>query len=165
MGEKTVLVKKVGSIITGEGLRNYSCILDMDDVIEKYRHVYANDLENRLGIKKDKFPEALSISTLLNPTFGLLPKIVGSGLITGDQCRQARVDLICKMQDILNTGSTTHIESSSKESIGHSDDESFQDLEDNTNYSKAKRELRELKKYKLKKYQPTFVKPVGGGGG
>jgi hypothetical protein len=73
------------------------------------------------------------------------------------------VDLICKMQDILDTGSTTHIESSSKESIQHSDDESFQDLEDNTNYSKAKRELRELEKYKLKKYQPTFVKPVGGG--
>jgi hypothetical protein len=116
-GENTVLVKKVGSIITGEVLRNYSCVLDMDDVIEKYRHVYANNLENRLGIKKDKLPEALSISTLLNPTFGLLPKIVGSGLMTGNQYRRARVDLICKMQDILDTRSTTHIESSSEESI------------------------------------------------
>jgi hypothetical protein len=46
-GDKTVLVKKVGSIITGEVLRNYSCILDMDDVIEKYRDVYANNLEKR----------------------------------------------------------------------------------------------------------------------
>ena len=135
----------------------------MDNVIDKYRHVYANNLENRLGIKKDKLPEALSISALLNPTFGLLPKIVGSGLMTGNQYRQARVDLICKMQDILDTRSITHIESSSKESIQQSDDESFQDLEDNTNYSKAKKELRELEKYKLKKYQPTFVKPVGGG--
>jgi hypothetical protein len=125
--------------------------------------VYANNLENRLGIKKDKLPEALSISTLLNPTFGLLPKIVGSGLMSGDQYRRARVNLIRKMQDILDTGSTTHIESSSEESIRHSDDESFQDLEDNTNYSKAKREFCELEKYKLKKYQPTFVKPVGGG--
>ena len=68
------------------------------------------------------------------------------------------------MQEILDSGLTTHIESSSKESVKDSDDESFQDLEDNTNYSKAKRELRELEKYKLKKYQPTFVKPVGGGG-
>ncbi len=69
----------------------------MDDVIEKYCHVYTNDLENRLGIKKDKLPKELFISTLLNPTFGLLPKIVGSGLMTGDQYRQARVNLICKM--------------------------------------------------------------------
>jgi hypothetical protein len=67
------------------------------------------------------------------------------------------------MQDILDTVSTTQIESSSKESIRHSDDKSFQDLEDNTNHSKAKRELCELEKYKLKKYQPTFVTPVGGG--
>jgi hypothetical protein len=67
------------------------------------------------------------------------------------------------MQDILDSGSTTHIESSREESVKDSDDESFQDLEDNTNYSNAKRELRELEKYKLKKYQPTFVKPVGGG--
>jgi hypothetical protein len=87
VGKRQFLSKKVGSIITGEVLRNYSCILDMDDVIEKYRCVYANNLENRLGIKKDKLPKALSISTLLNPTFGLLPKIVGSGLMTGDQYR------------------------------------------------------------------------------
>jgi hypothetical protein len=100
-GEKTVLVKKGGSIITVEVSRNYSCTLDMDDAIEKCCHVYANNLENRLSIKKDKMPEALSISTLLNPTFGLLPKTVGSGLMTGDQYRRARVDLICKMQDIL----------------------------------------------------------------
>ncbi len=78
-GDKTVLAKKVGSIITGEVLRNYSCILDMNDVIKKYCDVYANDLEKRLGIMNKKLPEALSISTLLNPTFGLLLKIVGSG--------------------------------------------------------------------------------------
>jgi hypothetical protein len=86
-GEKTVLVKKVGSVITGEVLRKYSCILDMDDVTEKYPHDYANNLENRLGIKKDKLPEALSISTILNPTFRLLPKIVSGGLMTGNQYR------------------------------------------------------------------------------
>ncbi len=86
-GDKTVLVKKVGSIITGEVLRNYSCILDMDDVIEKNRDVYANDLEKRLGIMNTKLPEALFISTLLNPTFGLLPKIVGSGFMTGNHYR------------------------------------------------------------------------------
>jgi hypothetical protein len=97
-GDKTVLVKKVGSIITSEVLRNFSCILDMDDVVEKYRDVYANDLEKRLGMMNKKLPEALSISTLLNPTFGLLPKIVGSGLMTGNQYRRARTNLICKFR-------------------------------------------------------------------
>ena len=32
-----------------------------------------------------KLPKTMSVPTLLNPMFGLKPKIVGAGLMTGDQ--------------------------------------------------------------------------------
>ena len=67
-GEKSVLVSRVGSFVTDDEERNYSEVVDMEDVIETYRDTYAND---------DKLPTAMSVSTLLNPIFGLKPRIIG----------------------------------------------------------------------------------------
>ena len=77
----------------------------MEKVIEKYCDTYAKDLEERLCLQKDKLPTAMSISTLLNPIFGLRPRIVGCGLMSDRQYDQARRDLVQKMQDILDSAS------------------------------------------------------------
>ena len=64
--------------------------------------MYANDLEECIGIKSYKLPAALGVTTLLNPMFGLKPEVVGSGLITDAQYDEARSDLFYQMQDILD---------------------------------------------------------------
>ncbi len=68
-GETTVLVKIVGSFITDDKEQNYSEVIDMEEVIEKYRDTYAKDIEERLCLQKDKLPTAMAISTLFNPIF------------------------------------------------------------------------------------------------
>ena len=75
-GEKTVLVKREGSFLTDDEERNHSKVVYMKDVIEIYCDTYANDLEKQLNLKDDKLPTAMSVSTLLNPIFGLKPRIV-----------------------------------------------------------------------------------------
>ena len=95
-GEKTVLVKREGSFLTDNEERNCSKVVDMKDVIEIYRDTYANDLEKQLNLKDDKLPTAMSVSTLLNPIFGLKPRIVGCGLMSDRQYDQARRDLVQK---------------------------------------------------------------------
>ena len=57
--------------------RNYSKVVQMEDVIEVYRDTYAKDLEKRLNLKDDKLHKAMSILTLLNPIFELKPRVVG----------------------------------------------------------------------------------------
>jgi hypothetical protein len=57
----------------------------MEEVIEKYCDTYAKDLEERLCLQKDKLTTAMAISTLLNPIFGLRPRIVGCGLMSDRQ--------------------------------------------------------------------------------
>ncbi len=93
-GETTVLVKRVGSFITDIEEQNYSEVIDMEEVIEKYCNTYAKDLEERLCLQKDKLSTAMTISTLLNPIFGLRPRIVGCGLMSDRQYDQARRDLV-----------------------------------------------------------------------
>ncbi len=64
---------------------NYSEVVDMDDVMEKYYDTYASKIEERLNLNADKLPIAMSVSTLLNPIFGLQPRIVGCGLMSDRQ--------------------------------------------------------------------------------
>ncbi len=105
--EITVLVKRVRSFITDDEEQNYSEVINMEEVIEKYCDTYAKDLEERLYLQKDKLPTAMAISTLLNPIFGLRPRIVGCGLMCDRQYDQARRDLVRMIQDILDARSPT----------------------------------------------------------
>ena len=66
-------------------IRNYIKVVKMDALIETYRQVNGNDLEDCLGIKHCKLPAALSVTMLLNPMSGLKPKIVESGIMTKAQ--------------------------------------------------------------------------------
>ena len=99
-GEKSVLVKREGSFLSDDEERNYSKVVQMEDVIEVYRDTYAKDLEKRLNLNDDKLHKAMSISMLLNPIFGLKPRVVGCGLMSDRQYDRARKDLVQNMQDI-----------------------------------------------------------------
>jgi len=84
-GEKSILVKREGSFLSDDEERNYSKVVQMEDVIEVYRDTYAKDLEKRLNLNDDRLHKAMSISTLLNPIFGLKPRVVGCGLMSDRQ--------------------------------------------------------------------------------
>ncbi len=84
-GETTVLAKRVRSFVTDNEEQNYSEVIDMEEMIEKYHDIYAKDLEERLCLQKDKLPTEMAISTLLNPIFGLRPRIVGCRLMSDRQ--------------------------------------------------------------------------------
>ena len=131
----------------------------MEDVIETYRDTYVNDLERGLGLKDDKLPTAMSVSTLLNPIFGLKPRIIGCGLMGDRQYENARKDLIQKMQDILDSASPD-ITSNGDDSDINSDDEALPQTE-NFNYNLADNELRSFELLKRSKFRPTFVKQEG----
>jgi hypothetical protein len=53
-GETTVLVKRVRSFVTEAEGKNYSEVIDMEEVIEKYHDTYAKDLEERLCLQTSK---------------------------------------------------------------------------------------------------------------
>ncbi len=57
----------------------------MEDVIEVYRDTYAKDLEKQLNLNDDKLHKTMAISKLLNPIFGLKPRVVGCGLMSDRQ--------------------------------------------------------------------------------
>jgi hypothetical protein len=78
-GQRTILVKCGSAIVSDAVARDYSQVIDPNPMIIKYCDAYADDLEARLKLTEDKLPPALSVSTLLNPLFGLEAKIVGSG--------------------------------------------------------------------------------------
>ena len=142
-GQKTILVKKPSVVISDEVQRNYQSIIDMDPTIEIYRDLYAKDLEERLNLNSTKLPPALAISTLLNPMFGLMSKIVGSGLMKDEtQYNMARSSVIRMMQDVLDDAVTVAIDSSSSDSNDDSseDDDCLPSTE-NSNYNKANNEL------------------------
>ena len=44
-GERTVLVKKANAVMNNDDERDYTEVVEMDPLIETYRRVYANDLE------------------------------------------------------------------------------------------------------------------------
>jgi hypothetical protein len=132
----------------------------MHPTIETYRDVYAKDLEERLDLNSTKLPPALAVSTLLNPMFGLMSKIVGSGLMKDEtQYNMARSSVIRMMQDVLDDAVTVAIDSGSSDSNDDSseDDDCLPSAE-NSNYNKANNEFQEFKDYKRKKYLPTLKK-------
>jgi hypothetical protein len=115
----------------------------MDPTIEIYRDLYAMDLEERLDLNSTKLPPALAVSTLLNPMFGLMSKIVGSGLMKDEtQYNMARSSVIRMMQDVLDDAVTVAIDSGRSDSNDDSseDDDCLPSTE-NSNYNKANNEF------------------------
>ena len=49
-GEKSILVEREGSFLSDDEERNYSKVVQMEDVIEVYGDIYAKDLEKRLNL-------------------------------------------------------------------------------------------------------------------
>jgi hypothetical protein len=45
----------------------YTEVVDMDPHIQTYHEVYSNELEECLGLQKDRLPFALVVLVLLNP--------------------------------------------------------------------------------------------------
>ena len=77
----------------------------MDDCIEKFRGLYARDMELRCGlVEKDtgepakKLPVDTAVAALLNPLYGGKVRITKSGLMTEDQYDQAQEDLLSRVQ-------------------------------------------------------------------
>ena len=160
-GEKSILVKREGSFLSDDEERNYSKVVQMEDVIEVYRDTYAKDLEKRLNLNDDRLHKAMSISTLLNPIFGLKPRVVGCGLMSDRQYDRARKDLLQNMQDILDSASPiiTSIVDESDIDID-SDDDALPQTE-NINYNLAEKELSIFESFKRSKYRSTFDKQNG----
>ena len=122
---------------------------------------YANDLERRLGLKEDKLPTDMSVSTLLNPIFGLKPRIIGCGLMSDRQYDRARMELIQKMQDILDSASPDITSNGDDSDIDiDSDDEALPRTE-NFNYNLADKELSSFDEFKRSKYRPRFEMQEG----
>jgi hypothetical protein len=142
-GQKTILVKKPSVVISDEVQCNYQSIINMHPTIETYCDVYAKDLEERLDLNSTKLLPALAVSTLLNPMFGLMSKIVGSGLMTDEtHYNMARSSVIHMMQGVLDDVLTVAIDSSSSDS----NDDSSEDGDclpsaENLNYNKANNEF------------------------
>jgi hypothetical protein len=133
---------------------NFVTVESMDPVIEKYRELHSNDLEERLGLNDRSLPSAFCLSTLINPMFGLQKTVVAAGLMSDSQYRKARSNLLSKMQDILDVNNPQM----------YDDDDSSDDSEDeevpdrvNINYDTAVAELNKLDRIKKKKYRPQFV--------
>jgi hypothetical protein len=84
-GQRTILVKHGSAIVSNAVAREYSQVIDANPLIVTYCDAYTDDLEARLKLDEDNLPPALSVSSLLNPLFGLEAKIVGLGLMTQDQ--------------------------------------------------------------------------------
>ena len=160
-GEKSILVKREGSFLSDDEERNYSKVVQMEDVIEVYRDTYAKDLEKRLNLNDDRLHKAMSISTLLNPIFGLKPRVFGCGLMSDRQYDRARKDLVQNMQDILDSAAPiiTSIVDESDIDID-SDDDALPQTE-NINYNLADKELSIFEAFKRSKYRPMFDKQDG----
>ena len=133
IGSKVVLIKKANSHIGYDVQRNYARVVQMDAVIKTYWDIHATDLEDRLGIGQDKLPASLSISTLLNPLLGLKPRIVCSSLMSDCQYSKAKMELLHKMQDILDTKCPLAHESS--EESKHDRDDELLPNGDNVNFN------------------------------
>jgi hypothetical protein len=124
----------------------------MHDCIEKYRDLFADDLERRLSITEDKLPPALGVTTLLNPLFGLEPKIVGCGLMTFEQYRLSRKAVISLLHDILDKDSVIVLDSSEDDDS----DDGVIESTGNSNYNRAVEEFTAFERFKKKRYLPIM---------
>jgi len=156
-GDRSVLVRSSAADVSIDDMRNYVKVVEMDPLIETYCQVYANDLEDRLGIKHDKLPAALSVTMLLNPMFGLKPKIVESGIMMEAQYSKARHALLYMIQDIMDARSPTPVvncDSGSSSELDSEDEEL--PTQENNNFNLASAELILFENYKKKKYHPVI---------
>jgi hypothetical protein len=112
----------------------------MHDCIEKYRDLFADGLERRLSVTEYKLPPAFGVTTLLNPLFGLEPKIVGCGLMIFEQYRLSQKAVISLLHDIMDKDSVIVLDSSEDESTG------------NSNYNRAVEEFTAFERFKKKRY-------------
>ncbi len=125
----------------------------MEEVIEKYCDTYAKELEDRLCLQKDKLPTAMAISTLLNPIFGLRPRIVGCGLMSDRQYDRARRDLVQMIQDILDARSPTiDVELLASDNDDRDSDDEALPVSQNINYNLADKEMSDFKLFKCNTY-------------
>ena len=89
----------------------------MDPCIEKFRKLYADDMEERCGFTEGpgldvaKLPVDTAIALLLNPVYGGFLRIVDAGLMTKEQYDHAEQDLIGRMQLMRERESGGHVES------------------------------------------------------
>ncbi len=153
------MVKNIGSFVTDDKEQNYSQVIDIEEVIEKYHGTYAKDLEERLCLQKDKLPTAMAISTLLNPIFGLRPRIVGCGLMSDRQYDQARRDLVRMIQDILDARlPTINVELLASYNDDRDSDDEVLPVTQNINYNLADKEVSDFESFNRNTYQPSFAK-------
>ncbi len=135
----------------------------MKEVIKRYCNTYAKDLEERLCLQKDRLPTAMAISTLLNPNFGLRPRIVGCGLMSDRQYVQARRDLVRMMQDILDARSPTiDVELLASDNDDRDSDDEALPVTQNINYNLADKEVSDFESFKRITYWPLFAKKEEG---
>jgi hypothetical protein len=99
----------------------------------------------------------MSVPTLLNQMIGLKPKIVGVGLMTGDQYNTAKTKLLHMLQDILDRKSPIVHESSNEGSEGDIDSDLLTGHK-NVNFNRAEGEFGGFEKFKKEKYQPILMK-------
>ena len=145
-GDKTILVKKEDALFDTKQEKNFSQVLVMHESFEKYREVFADDLEARLDIAADKLPVSLAVTTLLNPIFGLESRIVGSGLMTQTQYTWVRKSVIGLLHDILDKNTPVVVDSGGDDS---SDDDVVEPAF-NANYNRASDEFIAFEKLKKK---------------
>ena len=80
-GEKTILVSVGGSKLdSGEKELDYLEVIDMDQLIQTFSEVYAEDLVKHIGLDSRKLPLALAVVTLLNLMHRLVLNLLFSGL-------------------------------------------------------------------------------------
>ncbi len=103
-----IVVEKLG-YLSDTDIDDGEEAVEMEECVATYRGAYYKDLTARLGLGKKVLPPAYAIGTLLNPLFGLEPLIVGAGLMTEDQYRNARKALLKRIQDILEYRQPTYV--------------------------------------------------------
>jgi hypothetical protein len=108
-------------------------------------------LSTRLGINSDRLPPAYTISTLLNPMFGLKPVITGSKLMNEQQYNHAREDVVCSIQTELDRRNPVGFNAGNGSDSENSLD-GIQVDDENDNRRLAEREMRRLEQYKMQKY-------------
>jgi hAT family C-terminal dimerisation region len=121
----------------------------MEPCILKFRELYADDLENRIGLtegpgeRAHKLPVIIGLAALLNPLYGGRANITKSGLMDNQQYDKAEEDLLARMQLMREreTGNILPIELTSEDSDSDCmDDPVMRSL--STEREKAKEEFR-----------------------
>lgn len=90
-GDKSILVKKGGTVVDHDEARRYDKVVTMEPMVERYCSLYVEDLSRRVGLSDKYLSPLLTNHVLLNPMFGLRSNIIGSGLLTESQFDRAQL--------------------------------------------------------------------------